>query len=248
LGIEAYPKVRVTTDLVILTTANKKPEYKRSVPKKGIQVLLVKRKEEPFRYSWTLPGGFVDYDKPLINTVYDKLRQKTGVKDIYVEQLYTYGDDVNRDPRDRVISIAYIALTSKEDITKLTVESGDSETGWFWVDTVRENNEVKSVSFYNETTGEHIKGLGFDHSNIVIDAINRIGNKILYTDIAFNLVGKEFTIKELQLAYETLAGRPLPSFRRVIMDKLEETGFQTINVKDKPDCFRPAKLYRKRRY
>lgn len=248
MGLDSYPKVRVTTDIVILTTEDKELHDKRGVPDKGVQVLLIKRKEEPFKQSWTLPGGFVDFNKPLIDTVMGKLRQKTGVHDIYVEQLYTYGDNINRDPRDRVISVAYIALVSKDNIVKLNLENGDSETDWFWVESLRDTvtNEVKDISLTRSTTTEIVTDLGFDHKKMIIDALNRVGNKVVYTDIGFNLVHTYFTIKELQLAYEALVGKGIPAFRRQIMPKIEEVGLTTTNIKAEPELHRPAKLYRKR--
>ena len=103
MGIESYPKVRVTTDVVVLTVADLPVNNARSLPDKGVQVMLIKRDAEPFKDEWTLPGGFVNYSTPLIETIYSKLEQKTGAKNLYVEQLYTYGDDIHRDPRVLVI-------------------------------------------------------------------------------------------------------------------------------------------------
>lgn len=242
MSIKDYKSVRNTTDIVILTTEDKEVENERKVPNKGIQVLLVKRDEEPFNGMWTLPGGFVDHDKGLSECVEEKLLQKTGVAGLYKEQLYTYGDDIHRDPRDRVITIGYIALTSKNSIN--INNGGNKETDWFWVNVSRNKfGEVETVTFTRDKRIEVVDKLGFDHSNIVIDAINRLSNKIMYTDIGFHLVNTEFTIKELQMAYEAITGKEIAGFRRIIEPKIIETGKTTLDIKDKPDLHRPAKLY-----
>lgn len=245
MGIESYEKLRNTTDIVILTTENKEIHNERKVPTKGLQVLLIKRDEEPFNGCWTLPGGFVDCKKSLKQCVEEKLKQKTGIDTLYKEQLYTYGDDVYRDPRDRIITIAYIALTSK-DKTHIENCHGDKETDWFWVETVRDTHgEVTEARFIREGSREVVKTLGFDHNNIVIDAINRMANKIMYTDIGFHLVKDEFTVKELEMAYEAVVGRSIPGFRRIIEHKITETNKSTTDVSDRPYAHRPAKLYKK---
>ena len=242
MSIDNYPRIRATTDIVIMTTHNKEEENQRKVPEKGLQILLVKRNIEPYKDMWALPGGFIDADKPISVCVDNKLYNKTGISGIYKEQLYTYGDDVNRDPRDRVITVAYLALVSK---AKVNVKEVD--TAWFWVNTERNaNGDVVNVTLKNEHTGETLSNLAFDHSKIICDSINRIANKIMYTDIGFNLVGDEFTIKELQIAYETVVGRSIPGFRRIIENKIEETGKMTTDIRIKPDLHRPAKLFKRK--
>ena len=244
MEISNYEKIRLTTDVVILTTEDKEAVNHRKVPEKGIQVLLIKRDEEPFNGMWTLPGGFVDSDKSISECVDSKLYQKTGLNGIYKEQLFTYGDDINRDPRDRVVTIAYLALVSKD---KLDKRASDKQSAWFWVETDRLNDgTVSNVTFRSGETGETVTNLGFDHSKIICDSLNRIINKIMYTDIGFNLVADEFTIKDLQVAYETIVGKNIPGFRRIIESKIEETGKMTTDIKAKPDSFRPAKLFKKK--
>lgn len=247
MGIESYPKVRVTTDVVVLTVADLPVNNARSLPDKGVQVMLIKRDAEPFKDEWTLPGGFVNYSTPLIETIYSKLEQKTGAKNLYVEQLYTYGDDIHRDPRDRVISVAYIALVNMTLAERLKASSGDNETEWFWVKMERDaqHNNVVDLKLKGTDSGEIVDRLGFDHKKMIIDSLNRVGNKVMYTDIGFNLVEKEFTVAELKNTFETLTGRKLPGFRRTIMPKIQEVGSTTLDVRERPDSYRPAKLYRK---
>lgn len=245
MGIENYAKVRLTADVVIMTTDDKEVINQRKNPEKGVQVLLIRREAEPFKGMWTLPGGFIDADKSISECIDAKLHQKTGIGNIYKEQLYTYGDDINRDPRDRVITIAYLALVSKDKVNQS--KHLEDNTAWFWVEPERLNDgTVSHVTFKNVKTGETIYNLGFDHSNIICDSLNRVANKLMYTDIGFNLVSDEFTIKDLQTAYETIVGRGIPGFRRIIENKIEETGKMTTDIKVKPDSFRPAKLFKKK--
>lgn len=255
MSFEGYKAVRNTVDIVILAVEDVETLNKRLVPKKGIQVLLAKRDTEPFKDMWTIPGGFVNYDEPLSDTVNRKLKQKTGIGNMYTEQLYTYGDDVDRDPRDRVISIGYIALTTKKQVNISNIH-GDNETAWFWVDTVRDQGAIVDISLSkdiedkNNVRGdalvrpEHLDNLGFDHKKILIDALNRIANKIMYTDIGFNLVEKRFTIKELERAYEAIIGKEIPGFRRLIIDRLEPTGEYSKSISIEPEHHRPSQLYK----
>lgn len=250
MGIDDYKKLSITTDIVMLTTSDKEQINERSVPRKGIQVLLIKRGIEPFKGMWTLPGGFVNYGDTLTGTVEKKLMQKTGIKnikDIYKEQLYTYGDNINRDPRGNVVTVAYLALFKKEEISA-NYSDGDNETSWFWVDIERdEERKAAKLQYTNVDTGEVVTELGFDHDRIIQDGLDRLQGKIMYTDVGFHLVNSEFTIKELQMVYEVILGRYIdnPSFRRIIQNKIKETGRMTSDIKDTPEFHRPSKLYRR---
>lgn len=127
-----YEKPSVTNDILIFTVDDKEEKNSRKVPKKGMQVLLIKRKEHPFIEKWAVPGGFVRMNESLKEGAVRELVEETGVKDIYVEQLYTYGD-LQRDPRTRVISVANMALVPKKTIRP---KAGDDakEVAWFWVE------------------------------------------------------------------------------------------------------------------
>lgn len=246
MSIHEYEKVRVTTDVVIVTTENEAVDDARKVPTKTLQVLLIKRDEEPFNNMWTLPGVFIDSNKGLTECLKEKLfKQKTGIENIYCEQLATYGDNINRDPRDRVISIAYLALADKETLNKTMVQ-GSKQKQWFNVKLVKKSGEADDIELINEITGEKLGRLGFDHKQMIIDALNRLANKIMYTDIGFNLVSTEFTVKELQMAYECTLQKELSGFRRLVENKIIETGQTTTDVKEKADLHRPAKLYRRK--
>ena len=162
-----------------------------------------------------MPGGFVLDGETLEDSLRRTLKRKTGLTNVYSEQLYTFGE-VDRDPRMRVISCAYISLldTKKAKIKDAT-----------WVDI----NQIKELK------------MAFDHQKIIEEAIRRLRGKINYTDIVFHMMPEEFTISQLQQVYEMILGEKLlaPAFRRTISDKLEDTGKMTGNA-----GHRPSRLFR----
>lgn len=188
---EAYEKPSVTVDMCIC-----------SIIDSDLKVLLIKRKHPPYRDYWAIPGGFVDLPKKetLEQTASRELREETGLKDIYIEQLKTYGDP-DRDPRMRIITVAYFALVPYNFLKNQNIKADDDagDVGWF---SLRELPEK----------------LGFDHRKILDDLLTRLIGKISYTDIAFNLLPLKFTWSELQRVYEIILGRSLlaPNFRRKI--------------------------------
>lgn len=234
MSLDNYRKASHTTDIVVLayetveTADIKKSDIQR------LRVMLTKRKDEPFKDMWSLPGGFVDYDKTLEEAARNKLKIKTGVDDIYMEQLYTYGDDLNRDPRGRVISTAYIALV---DESRITITEQD--TKWFTVSTLRsESGKIRNIEILDENIQK--VELAFDHSKILTDALERLRGKILYTDIVLNMLPETFTIREVQNVYELIYGKTIPSFRRMIASKIEPTGVRVGGY-----GYRPSELYKR---
>src|SRR5207249_10371740 len=127
------------------------------------QILLVKRRAWPYEGMWAIPGGFVNMDESLETAAKRELQEETGVQDVYMEQLYTFGDP-KRDPRTRVITVGYFALLDSE---RLQVGAADdaADVGWF------------SVS--------HLPPLAFDHEEIIHYALQRLRGKLEYTTIAF---------------------------------------------------------------
>src|SRR2546426_8136496 len=164
-----YDRPSVTVDVVIL-----------SLRQKDLQVLLVKRRSWPYEGMWAIPGGFVNMDESLETAAKRELQEETGVQDVYLEQLYTFGDP-GRDPRTRVITVVYFALLDSE---RLQVKAADDavDVGWF--------------SVYD------LPPLAFDHAKILEYALNRLRGKLDYTQIAFNLLPEQFTLRELQSVYE----------------------------------------------
>ena len=191
-----------------------------SLVEADLKVLLVRRKYEPFANVWALPGGFIELDESLEASAARELAEETGVTDVYIEQLYTFGRP-DRDPRARVITVAYFALVPRDVIEH---QAGDdaAETGWF--------------SIFD------LPPLAFDHAEILDYALTRLRYKLEYTSVGFELLPDVFTLTELQKAYEIILGEKLDkrNFRRKILSAgiLEEIG-----RKKKSGEGRPAKLY-----
>jgi 8-oxo-dGTP diphosphatase len=204
-----YERPSVTVDLVVFTLLE------------GIlHVLLVKRGQWPFAGMWALPGGFVRMQESLEEASRRELREETGVADVYLEQLYTFGK-VDRDPRTRVITVAYFALMPV-DRARLRADTDTVDVGWF--------------SAYEPPP------LAFDHKEILDYAITRLRYKLEYTALAFELLPEEFTLTEIQEAYEHILNEKLDkrNFRRKVLqaDILEETDHY------QEGHHRPARLYR----
>lgn len=148
--VNVYDRPSVTNDIIIFTTGDRIEENSRKVPKKGMQILLIKRDDYPYKGKWAIPGGFVKNDESLEEGALRKLKEETGIDNVYTEQLYTFGE-VNRDPRTRVISIGNIALISKEDI-RFSDYKDRKESKWFWV----EKNLVDSKKDETHTINKYI--------------------------------------------------------------------------------------------
>lgn len=267
-----FKRPSVTNDIIIFTTADKEEDNLRKVPKKGMQVILIERDDYPYIGKWSLPGGFVDIEESLEVSAKRKLKEKTGINNVYTEQLYTFGD-VHRDKRTRVISVGNIALVEKESIKFEEVDLL-KKSEWFWIDKTLINAEkheqytedkhllsLKSIdkkieinyevteiierdifrrkeTFYkllNSSTEE----VAFDHYKILDYGIDRLRNKVEYTPIAFNLLPRLFTVKELQNVYEAIMGREILNFRRKMGEMIIET-----DEKIEGKAFRPAKVFK----
>jgi 8-oxo-dGTP diphosphatase len=181
-----YQKPSVTVDIIICT-----------IMEGTLKVLLIKRKQPPFKDSWAIPGGFVDIaaKETLEETALRELKEETNLEGIFIEQLKSYGDP-DRDPRLRVITVAYYALVPYECQFK-SMRAGDDakEAAWFNL---------------NKPPSE----MAFDHAKILQDALVRIQGKVLYSPIAFKLVPKKFTWSVLQTVYEIILGYKVSNFRR----------------------------------
>ncbi|MCO5185753.1 MAG: NUDIX hydrolase [Anaerolineae bacterium] len=209
-----YDKPSVTTDIVV---------FSLFVPDHDLRVLLIKRLQEPFAGMWALPGGFVNIDESLEDAAARELEEETGVTDVFMEQLYTFGNP-NRDPRTRVITVAYFALVPFTSVQH-RAGSDAAETAWFSV--------------------FDLPDLAFDHHEIITYALQRLRYKLEYTMVGFELLPDEFTLSQLQQAYEITLQEPLDkrNFRRKILSAeiIEETGRKRQEGEG-----RPAKLYRYR--
>ena len=235
-----FEKLSVTTDILILSVANGDQENYRKLNQKYFSVLLVKRQEYPFKDKWCLPGGFVKIDESLDDAATRILANETNLHNIYTEQLYTFGA-VNRDPRMRIVSTSYMALVDKNRLDDKLYENAS----WFnimvledekTIDVTLENG-TEEIRFtikktLNELTTDRYKyeivkndNLAFDHPIVIVAGMERLKNKIEYTDIVFNMMPEYFALGELQQVYEVILGKKLldPAFRRIIADKVEKT-------------------------
>lgn len=208
-----HPHPAVTTDIVLFTLREEK-----------LQLLLIRRRNPPFQGGWALPGGFVGLDEDIADCAQRELEEETGVKHVYLEQLYTFGKP-QRDPRERVISVAYYALIPSDRIT-LKPASDATEAAWFAFD--------------------ELPTLAFDHREIVEKAHERLVAKLDYSTIAFQFLPKQFTLSELQNVYETLRAETLDkrNFRKWILARnlIEATGAERRN-----GSHRPAQLFHTKR-
>ena len=173
----------MTVDIVIFT-----------LREGSLQVLLVKRGVPPFEGQYAIPGGFIREDESLEEAALRELHEETGVRNVFLEQLYTFGDP-KRDPRGRVITVAYYALITSDKLS-LVAGADAAEAQWF--------------------PASGVPPLAFDHKSILDYALERLRNKLEYTTVGFQLLPEKFTLGELQAVYETILGRPLDkrNFRR----------------------------------
>lgn len=205
-----YPHPALTTDIVIFTIRDKQ-----------LKLLLIMRGGEPYKGKWALPGGFIQLDEDLETGARRELAEETGISGVYLEQLYTFGA-VDRDPRERVITVSYYALISSDKIV-LQAATDAEAVGWFRMD--------------------DLPDLAFDHQNIVDMAHQRLVAKLDYSTIAFQFMPKEFTLSELQEVYEIILREEMDrrNFRKWVLalEQIEETGEER-----REGAHRPAKLYR----
>lgn len=189
--------------------------------KEGLSILLIRRKIAPFEGSWALPGGLVQNNETLESAVERELSEETGVAINYLEQLYSFSE-INRDPRNRVISVAYYGLI-KPDAFRLKASTDASDAQWFNID--------------------KLPPLAFDHQNIVEVAINRLRGKITYEPVGFELLDKKFPFSDLEKLYTEVLGRPID--RRNFKKKILKYGFieETKERQQLEGAGRPGFLY-----
>ena len=162
-----------------------------------LKVMLIRRSLPPFQDQWALPGGFVRIDESVDAAARRELQEETGLQDVFLEQLYTFGA-IDRDPRERVVTIAYYALVNLKEHS-IEAATDASEAAWFAI--------------------TQLPALAFDHDKIVARAIERLKGKVRYEPIGFELLPKKFTLSQLQTLYETVLGVSLDkrNFRKKIL-------------------------------
>lgn len=196
--VKKTPGISVTVDAVVFGYAKSE----------GVSVLLIRRKYPPFKDEWAIPGGFVLEDESLETAVKRELREETGIEVKYLEQLYTFGAP-ERDPRQRIISVAYFALVKTARFMALKADTDASVAQWFNI------NELPA--------------LAFDHKTILEKAIHRVQAKLRYEPIGFELLDKKFPFSDLESLYAALLGRDIDrrNFKKKmlsleILDELDE--------------------------
>lgn len=236
-----FEKLSMTADILILSVSSKDSNNYRKTDKKMMSVLLVKRDDYPYKDKWCLPGGFLDPKKETLEECAKRvLKRETNLEDIYLEQLFTF-DSVNRDPRMRIVSTAYVALIDKNEL-KQDVKNAS----WFDITLMEEKDGVVFLVLDNgeETISLQVNKIlrnkitdrydyvsksnsmiAFDHDIVIVSGIEKIKEKVNSSDIVFNMMPEYFTLGDLQQVYEVLLGKKLldAPFRRIIASKVEKT-------------------------
>ena len=205
-----YPRPALAVDCVVF-----------AVDERELKVLLIRRGQPPFQGKWALPGGFVRIDESLEDAARRELEEETGLQKVFLEQLYTFGAP-DRDPRERVVSVAYYALVKLSDHA-VRAATDASDAAWFAV--------------------SKLPRLAFDHAAILGVGLLRLRGKVRYEPIGFELLPRKFTLSQLQQLYETVLERTVDkrNFRKRVlaMDLLIETDEVQREV-----AHRAARLYR----
>ena len=207
-----HPRPAVTVDCVV---------FGLDLDQRDLKIVLIQRRGEPFAGAWALPGGFVRMEETLEQSARRELKEETGISRLYLEQLYTFGDP-GRDPRGRVITVAYYALVKMAE-HEIAAASDAQDVRWFSI-------------------GE-LPALAFDHDKVIATALMRLKGKVRYQPIGFELLPSKFTLSQLQRLYEIVLERELDkrNFRKKIlgMGLIVET-----NEIQKDVAHRAARLYR----
>jgi 8-oxo-dGTP diphosphatase len=205
-----YPRPALSVDCAVF-----------GLSERGLEVLLIQRDSSPFEGAWALPGGFVRENEGLEDAARRELREETGLAEVFLEQLYTFGA-IGRDPRGHVVSVAWVALVNVRDHA------------------VSAATDARDAAFF--PIGD-LPELAFDHDEILALAEERVRGKVRYRPIGFELLPERFTLAQLQHLYETVLGRELDkrNFRKKLLAQgfLEDTGEREEGVPH-----RPARLYR----
>ena len=236
-----FEKLSMTADILLVSVSDQEQTNYRKTSTKMMSILLAKRDDYPYKGKWCVPGGFLDVKNETLEECAKRvMKRETNLEDIYLEQLYTF-DSLDRDPRMRVVSTSYVALIDKNKLTQKV-----EHASWFDVTLIEEKDNVVEITLDNgeevirfaikkvlreKTTDRYDyevienEKLAFDHAKVILSGLERIRNKVNYTDIVFNMMPEYFTLGELQQVYEVILGKKLldPAFRRIIADKVEKT-------------------------
>jgi len=221
----AFPHPSVTVDVAVITPSGQR-----------LHALMLKRSEQPQKDAWSLPGGFVGMDESLEQAAVRVLAEKAGLKDVFLEQLFTFGAPM-RDPRTRVITVAYYALVDEERLKSVesrALRQVDLHVPW--------PGEQGGAIEARDGKGKTLR-VAFDHAEILGMVVQRLRGKLDYAPIGFELLPEEFSLRALQNIHETIRGEKVnkDSFRRRMLatGRLKATGKKEAAV-----GHRPAELYR----
>lgn len=203
-----YPHPAVTADAVVF-----------GFDGKSLNLLLINRGIEPYKGSWALPGGFININETAEDGALRELKEETGVEDIYLEQFHTF-TAVDRDPRERVMTIAFLAFIRQDDYS---VVAGDdaAKAQWYPVN--------------------QLPKLAFDHKEIIQIALDKLRWKIMYEPLVFHLLNETFTMTQLQTIYEAVIGKELD--RRNFNKKMLQLGYVVPTEVRVQGVGRPGTLY-----
>ena len=213
MGGAGGPAPTVAVDVAVFTVVSR-----------ALQLLLVQVQHGAFRGQWALPGGRVGLDESLDDAARRELAAQTGVGDVYLEQLYTFGSP-QRDPQDRVVSVAYVALTQRNS------RLGDA----------RAQTDAEKYAAVTWRRVSRLPPLAYDHQAVVKAALARLRAKLTYTNLAYNLLPRAFTLGELQEMYEAILGRRLD--RRNFRKKIRSLGLLRPLAQVRRGSHRPARLH-----
>lgn len=203
-----YPRPALTVDCIIFGWDGE-----------HLKILLIQRANDPYKGHWALPGGFVDLDEDLEAAALRELEEETGIKDLFIEQLYTFGG-LHRDPRGRVVSVGYYALINLNDHpVKAASDAGQAQ--WFFFD--------------------ELPDLAFDHENILDVAYKRLQAKVRYQPVGFELLPQKFTISQMRRLYENIMGYEIN--KRNFHTKVMKLGILRQLERQTDVAHRPAFLY-----
>ncbi len=241
-NVNKYKQLSLSADILLFSVSEEDSHNYRKNSEKKMSILLIKRHNYPYKDMWCLPGGFLNPETETLDDCTKRiLKTETNLSNIYLEQLYTY-DGINRDPRCRVVSTSYMALVDKNRLS----EKVNENASWFDITLYNDDGNIITVVLDNGTDTikfsikkvlrelttdrytfkiKENKDLAFDHPLVIVAGMERLRNKVGYTDIVFNMMPEYFTLGELQQVYEVILGKKLldPAFRRIIADKVEKT-------------------------
>ena len=250
-----FDQLSMTADILLISVSDQEQANYRKTSKKMMSILLVKREDYPYKDKWCLPGGFLNPNTETLEECAKRvLKRETNLSNIFLEQLYTF-DAIKRDPRTRVVSTAYMALVDKKRLT----DKMNLNASWFDIILLEEKNNIVEFTLTNseitinfslrktlkeKTTDRYTfktnknKDIAFDHDIVILSGLERLKNKISYTDIVFNMMPKYFTLGELQQVYEVILNKKLldPAFRRIIANKVEKTDLIQTGAGHRPSA------------